>query len=291
MAEFQNPRELTVAVKSENTLALFLGAITGALKAEQLDREYGQYVSNMDKIIDLAESCYASIDVHNPSRRYFSEIIGLQKPFLKTIAQVPVSNHIAVLERLASFYNAAKKYSDISDIPYLDPTEPKIQESFPPLLEAIETQISYVNNLTILKGPLIDLDKSEGLAIADRIKLRAGVAAIGAIWGATLGVSYRLPQVELVFPNGTASTFSVAGTFIGWYASNLIALYIVTGLASFFRKDWAVCNRFVINLFMLLALISIVMIPNSVSDMWFSVLGLPAIIVAILTGIDVSKYS
>jgi len=137
-------------------LALFLGGITGAMRANQLFGAYEEYLSNMNAINRIAENCFYSLDGQGNSLSYFNELISVKEQFFHTIPTVPVSHHIEVLKTLAEFYNVGNYYAEFGSvnintyrIPFVDPNNPAISDKFFDLLEARKKQVMYANNLVL----------------------------------------------------------------------------------------------------------------------------------------------
>lgn len=153
--EIQPP--LRVTVQDENTLALFLGAVTGAMRAGQLSREYGQYVSNIEKVRSLAARCRASLRPISTLSTFLSRVEQISQELIESIPEVPVSRHVRALEELAHLHNIGFGHVDLSEHSelikeILEAKSTELHSLFSTLLSAIRQPILNINGLKVKSG-------------------------------------------------------------------------------------------------------------------------------------------
>ena len=162
-----SPEPLKVKVR-QISMALFLGEIAKGNTSDTTK----EYVSNIQRIVSLAQECYDRLDPDDPSIHYFGVLRHIGQPFMESLANLsfPVNSlmldhHIGVIKQIATYYNkgigskkkdsagvlgkVVKLFSNpIEDlIPEVNASNQKISDIFPDLLEAMKTQVNYANNL------------------------------------------------------------------------------------------------------------------------------------------------
>lgn len=154
-------------------MSLFMGEIAKGNFSEAAIKYFG----NVDEIARLAQLCFERLELSDPSSFYFEFLRHIKGYFMDSFTNLPpiigtfeLEDHLAILRLIASYYNRGigliqEPQSGISkffkfiftndttddlvcDID-IDPTNPKIKDIFPDLLNAMKTQINYANSLRL----------------------------------------------------------------------------------------------------------------------------------------------
>lgn len=117
---------------------------------------------------------------------------------------------------------------------------------------------------------------------------RISVSSIGAFSSAVIAQEFRFADIHFEYANEFIITISIIGLIAGWLATRGLIEKVAITIAIFlgYKKDWKLYLNYAINLLAILALINLIIMPFILKDVVLDVLGVPALIVAILTGIE-----
>lgn len=116
---------------------------------------------------------------------------------------------------------------------------------------------------------------------------RISVSSIGAFSSAAIAQEFRFADIHFEYANEFIITISIIGLITGWLATRGLIEKVAITIAIFlgYKNNWKMYLKYAINLIALLALVNLIIMPFILKDVVFGAIGVPALIIAILTGI------